>query len=448
MTRMNRKDEYGVLVLYYIGRGLYYVHMLYFLRFLSSNKEELYRGIHNAIFLFSGVNLSTSVTYYFADFCEDPKKKSTFFGWMFLATTLWYMLFVGGFFCLDHFLESFSKPGFYRVYNYLLLIIFHGYLVSLSILLKAWSVVLGRIFWPNFLQHIVLKLFTILILYLYMCYGFSFEVLILLMLAPYCLHLLLMVGYLYWLGELRLHLNMKILPDGFIGSFITYNLFIVVLSDCVLTLLRVCTWMVTKGLPAERLLYLRISTLVSLIDIPVKLSRQTIAPLMARLLKKQDHLMVGRLYRKQLFKQICVAGATFFVLYMNLYFILDLFGYSFSPEQKAKAAIIFLLYGLVKVFYNLSSISMTLLMLSEYFRYGMVHVVIFLLGCFLCKWLSVHYGLYALLGGLLATVAAMTVVTMGLLWHKLKVHPFSSSILLGLSIILLGVGEALYRMLP
>jgi len=428
------KQSNLVFAFYYIGKLLHYINMSCLLvSLVSLEAQGLYRGIHSTVFLLATIDLGEAVVRFFVSF-KEGRGRASFLGWILVTTTLLYIGLVGlllGFnYVLDYVGGIRSDT---HLTDYFSLIFGMGYVVSLSVVLKTWYSVLHRIVWPNFLQEIVLHGMTSVTLLVYYVGWCSFGELLFLMMVPYVIHLGLMVGYLWWIGAWHIALDFGYLSGAFLRSFAVYSLFMVLPSKVFVMAMRIDMVMISKILGDAPLgVYANIITVALLLDIPLKVVKQSTSPLFAKGLARGAYEWVDKLYKRLTLRQVWLCC---FMLAF-LYAILP----GLAPEKFRDVFMeLFLVVGVAKVVNNLFSISSILLVLSDYFRLSVTVLVVFLVGLLINWWMIVHWELYGAAIGLVCLLSLVGLWFAFLVWYKMGIHPFSRGLLAVLVVTLMVV---------
>ena len=429
---LQKKDNSSriVLILYYISRFIYYFQAFYLLRYWLEREERgVYGLVKSTAFLFGQLDLGDAILRYFPYFRHSKKRKAALLGWVILLNSIIYVLLLL-LFCMWNSRFDGNASAFIP------LIFTKGYLVLLSVLLKSWFSVLRRVVWPNFVQHIIFNLLTIGCFYAYYRFDFSFDNLLLLTLVPNVVHLLLLLGRLYWLGELSISWERRFLPPGFFRSFLLYGFFVLPVSHCFSILMRMDTWMVGQylgwGVAAT---YVALLKLTLFIDVPRKVSKQFILPRLSHLLAKENYKKANEVYKRQVTEQFFISSVTFFFLYLNwswyLVYLPDL-----TTDLKEMFQV-FVLLGCAKVCYNVFYSSIKLLLLSRHYLYSSINLLGFFVGLKTIEWFVQMYGIWGAALGILSFTLLWGLGNMFLVWYTVRLNPLSFPMLYVLPLALL-----------
>ncbi len=420
MKKSNNIIQQSNIVLgsYYIGKLLHYVNMTIILyTLLSEAKYGLYRGIINAAFLLANLDLEEAVMKFYPSFKDDPKKKATFWTWSLLMNSLLFAVIILLFSLAQ--LVGKNSTAQSNIYHYYPLVFFMGYVIQLSKILKSWSMVLQQIAWPNILQNIVLELFIGSTLYAYYMGWLSSKALLLTMPLPYCLHLLLMIAYILYLGKVKIAFNFRYINQSFIRSFLTYALFVLIAGKVIILLMRIDSFLLGK-LWGDQVVgkYMYIISVIVLLDIPYKVTRQSIGPLLANAFNQYQPQKISSLFRLAVMRQLLLASFVFLLLYYNRSYFLEI-------KNPYETTYILLLLGLAKVFDNFFSVGRTVLILSPHYKYSIVLSGLAVINIAINWYLISVWGLYGAAMSMLLTNIFLGSTAFYLVWYTMKIHPFS-----------------------
>ncbi|MEM9737864.1 MAG: oligosaccharide flippase family protein [Bacteroidota bacterium] len=411
-----------VLGSYYIGKLLHYVNMNLILHsMLSQSQFGLYRGINSACFLLANLDLEEAIMRYYPSFSKNKATKASFWGWSIVANTLLFLGIIVAFIIMQ--LVSKNSVSNSAIYHYYPHIFFTGYVIQLAKMLKSWSAVLQRIVWPNVLQNIVLEIFIGLTLYGYYTHYLSFKVLLLSIAVPYCLHLLFMIFYIGYTGQVKISFDTNYINKKFIKSFLTYSLFVVVASKIITLLMRIDSLMLAK-LWGDNVVgkYMHIFGVVLLLDIPYKVSRQSVGPLLAHAFENSNQKEAGYLFRYAVIRQLLLASFVLMILYYNM-------SYFLPTQNQQEYQYLLCLLGIAKVLNNFFSIGRILLVLSPYYKLSMIISGLAFINIGINWYIIRLGGLYGAASAILFTMLFLGVATFYLVWYTMRIHPFSWQLL-------------------
>ena len=433
-----KKSSSIVLLLNYIGRLLSAVNAFFLLpAFLSLEELGLFAGIHHMVFLLARFDLGQGIIRYGAKLRDNERGKAAFLGWMWVASTFFYFLVIAIFFACKSFLVTHFAPKAPDVIHYLPLILTLGYIVLMNVTLKAWYIALDRVLWPSVFQHVILNL---LLIVLVICYGWgllSFEQLLFATALPYIGNLGLLLGDLWRRGELFVCWDSQFFNKSFTHAFVLYTFFTLLASSMAMLMIRIDNIMVFGmcGKKAEGI-YHTVAFMALLLEIPMKVVKQTSASHVVRLLEQQERKPLNDLYKHVTHWQFVLTSLCFVLLYTYIDCIL----YAFPADTVAVMKQLFLLLGIAKLIDNLFRMGSEILLLSRYFMWSIVSGGLVLLGTFANYRLILSMGMY---GASLATGMTLLIggsISSGLIWHRLGIHPWSWSLLcwIGITLVVLG----------
>ncbi|MEM7361786.1 MAG: hypothetical protein AAF335_02120 [Bacteroidota bacterium] len=421
------KKGHLILLLNYLGRLIAAVNTFILLpTFLGLADIGLYAGIHHMVFFFARFNLGQSIIRYGTPFQSDRQAKAAFLGWIWLSSTVGYMATIALFYLFKAPLVAFFSLKTAELADYTFLTVWIGYIVLLNVILKSWAIALDRVVWPSFFQHVVHNLFFAVLITLYGRGYLSFEQLLIGTAIPYTVNLLLLLLELWYRGELRIGYDARIFNRDFICLFLQYSFFTLLSSSMAMLMLRIDNIMVVSmcGKETEGM-YHTMTFMVLLLEIPMKVVKQTRAGRVVQLFEQGDNGRLHSLYQSTTCWQFASTGLCFLLLYTWFDYLLG----AFSPQAIEQMKWLFLLLGIAKLFDTLFRMGSEILLLSPYFVWATVSALLVLLGT-----LGNYYLIYAIgvEGAPIATVLTLVIggtISSYVLWRKLGLHPFSWQLL-------------------
>ena len=416
-----------LLLLNYLGRLLSALNKLLLLPiYLLPGQLGLYGGIHEMVFFFVKLDLSQGIIRYGAVLKEEKKKKGSFLCWALVAnTTLYISLMALLFLFRSSFIRFFIKKS-PEVISYLPLIIFLGYIVLLSVTLKARYISLGKIILPTFSQHIIVQLLTGLTTLLYGYSFLSFHQLLLITPLPYIIHLTLLLTHLWRAGELRLYFSDQFFNFSFLRTFMSYSLLTLIAKNTSILMMSLGSLMVLGMCGKEATGIYKSATFIALLlDTPMKVVRQVAAAPVIQLLKEENYKSLHTLYQQTTVQLFGLVTLFFTLLYCNI----EKITYAFSVEIGEEIKSVFLLLSMAKIVDSLFGISSSLLIFSRYFALSLFTVFLLPMGILANYSMIQGYGMH---GAAIATIFFILlegIIRSTIVWHKLTIHPYSPQLI-------------------
>ena len=437
MKKISFKSSYSVLLLNYIGRILSAITNFILLpTYLGTSSLGLYAGMHHMVFLLAKIDLSQGILRYGPKYDGKKGGQAAFLGWVVVASTLLYGALIGIAFFFKGALITYFTPKAADIIYYLPWVALWGYVVLLNVTLKAYAIAFNRVFWPSFFQHVVLNVLLIGIIYGYGVGYYGFDLFLLGMACAYGINLLLLCFDLWQRGELRLSWDSRFFNLSFMRSFGRYSMITLVSGNLSMLMLRIDNIMVLAMCGKEsETLYHSVVFLGLLLEIPMKVVKQTWGAHLVKLLNQKSYDDLQKVYKEVTYWQFASSTLCFMILYTYIDYLL----FAFSKEDLAIMKGLFLCIGLSKLIDNIFRLGSEIVILSPYFTWGIVNALLLLLGIgnnyFMIRWIGV-------LGASIAT--GMTLLLGGgfslfLIWYKLKINPWSVQLAWAIGITLLGI---------
>ena len=298
------------------------------------------------------------------------------------------LLFIGfTLFCLLSFALQDSIYAFYAEKNKEnsnpLLLQFLPYTLGFALLLALVEVLSAyisnfhRVVVPHIINNLLIKIaLPVLILLFYFNY-IDHKQLVHLFLIIYLLNVLLLVGYLAYLKELKIQLRFNYLTKSRARTMGTYALFGILGSVGSYLATQIDIFM------AGSMINLKTTGVYSLalffattIEIPMQAMVSIISPIVAEAAKNNDYEEIGRLYQKSSITLFLAGAFIYCLIVLNLDYLLNLLP---KGEVIRGGKLVIYILGAAKLFDLLTSINGYIINYSKYFRFSL-YTLLFLGG--------------------------------------------------------------------
>ncbi len=422
MRKIIKQSSISVF-LYYVGKIIGFLNKVYLLPLvLVSSNLGLFLGVNALAHVLARFSLRKSIIRYSMYWRGDKQKKGAFLGWVFVATTLVYVFIVVLFLVFKNALISFFNKNSPELIIYLPLGFVLGYLIVFNITLKAWYTTLGRVVYPNFLQHIILQSLISLVILLHYFEILSFRGLLLGMILPYTINAFLLIAYLWHIGELYINFDCCYFDRAFIYSFGVYSLFMLMGSSMALIVVRMDILMVLGMCGKHKAgIYGTVASIAMLLEVLNRVAKQTTSPLFVEMLVSKNYDRLAISYKKYTLYQFFFSSVLFSLLYANHSYLL----YALPTEAINVSKQIFLLLTIGELIQNLFNTSYTILLLSKYFKLSIFAFLVLFLGLVANYFMIGRWGLVGAAGATFGSLLVSGLFTCWVIWYKLGIHPFS-----------------------
>ena len=421
-----QRESIKSTIISYIGAGLgFFNQMILFTSFLTT--DEI--GLANVIILiaisysqFSGLGASTVILRFFP-FFRDKKAghNGLLFGILSLVTVGFLMvslIFWGfhaeivGFFSKNApLLTSYINFVVPLAYCWILLEVFDSYLRSL------YKTVISTL-----VRDVFKRIGVMISVGLYALEWLTFEKFVLIYIVLHCALPLVLIGYAFYLGQLKLRPNFGRVWQQMYKQVLTYGMFSL-LAYSAAQLIGYIDSIMLSGMigESEAGVYTISLFATSLIVIPGRALIKVTSAQVADFWQKKDFGRLGETYKQTSVLSLVVATYCFLGIWINRDNMFAIIG-----EEFREGAWVLLFTGLGRVVSMWIGFSAYILNLSKKYIYGFwINVFVIVFGVILNYFLIKTYGIKGAAMATLFTLAIANLIRISLVWQFFKLHPFT-----------------------
>jgi len=335
--------------------------------------------------------------------------------------------------------EKYLKANYWLLPALLVLIVYFD-------VLSAYLAALLRPSITQFFKDLVARLITTLLILLFYWGIITEELFIQLIVGKQLLLILASYWYLRRMGEWKLRINWSAFPRAKLLEMGNYNLFNLLSGVGSQLINRIDSIMIPAILTfSENGIYSIYYFITTIIIMPYEAVRQIVTPLIAEAWNQNDQQQIKTIYRRTARAATAVALLIFIGIAANLDNAVLLIG----PEI-ATGKMVAIWLGLGQLTYCVSGYNVTILSLSERFRWDLLVKFLSVVLTITTNYFFIHA--YGIVGAAIAT-ATTIVLTNGvyqyLIWRYFRMHPFSWQLvgLLFLAVLVFG-GQYFWPPLP
>ncbi len=314
-----------------------------------------------------------------------------------------------------------DRPALYRDYL--------PYLIPMSILLAFFQLFYNyctnfkRIVFPAIFQNLIKVTLPIVIL-LYFMNVITLDAVINIILINFVMSLAAIIGYVYWLGELKLKPDFKLFDKPIlkkIANYAVYGLFGGIGS---VLAFRIDSLMISTMLDFENNGTFAIALFIaSVIAIPTNAIGQITAPILSEAFKDNDLAHVKMLYQRSSINLLIVGLLLFVGIVASAK---DLFSIMPNSEELQAGYAVVVLIGFSKIIDMGTSINNQIIDYSKFYRFRLYALLLLAVFNVICN--LVFIPKFQIAGAALATLASITLYNLVkfiyIKW-KLDMQPFS-----------------------
>ncbi len=283
---------------------------------------------------------------------------------------------------------------------------------------------------PNITQHVLQRLLQTAAVVGYYLGWWGFHAFVHAFVWGYFLPSLVLLLYLGWLGRLSFRYQPGLFRSRLFGLILTYGLFTTLTETTLILVSRVDIAMLGQMVgEAGAGTYGLAFFIATLISVPARSINAIAIPLVAQHQQRKAWEEVRVLYQKTAINNLLIGAWVMIGIWINL----DPFFELFPKHAMGKWAVIWIGLGtLVSVG---TGISRAILIHSRLYRFDL-YANLVLLGLVVLSnlWLIPRLGLTGAAIATAGSVLLYNAVSVGMIWRKLRIHPFSARHLLALAL--------------
>jgi O-antigen/teichoic acid export membrane protein len=293
-----------------------------------------------------------------------------------------------------------------------------------TVVYETYSSLLERIVVPKFIKEILVRLMTIIIIFLFFLNVISLNQFIFLFVCVYGVATLLIILYVNSQQRIRLKPQLGFLKKGLRNDMLKFMLFMISVGVGTSISGKIDVFMISQKISLTGTGIFTIAFfMASFIEMPSRAISQITVPFVSQALKDNDMPRVNMLYKRVSVNQLTIAGLLFCLIWINA----DNF-FSIMPNgeiyRTAKYVILFI--GAAKLFDAVTGINSAILGNSRYYYYSLLFIFILAIISVINNLLFIP--IYGVVGAAIATALSIFLFNTCMVlfvWWKLKTQPFS-----------------------
>lgn len=429
----------------YIGVLIGYINIIWVLPYcLSTEQIGLLRvmvdvsTIFSALFTLGMVNASQK---YYPFFSEEAKKGNAFFLLTLGIPALGFLIFTVLFFLMhDTLLAPFVKHA-------QLLVTYSWWLLPLTGIMIFYMMFeteagnLLRIAIPKFIREVLLRILTSFIVVLFFLKVLSFTKLVEAQVAIYAFAALAVLVYLFRIRKFSLKESLEWPSREHLSEILTYCLFIIVGGVGSMIANKIDSLMVSQMMEnglSKNGVYTTALFIATIIEIPGRAIISIAIPVISHALKENDIPKIEQLYKNSSTIQFTVGLFLFLGVWLN---IDNVFSIMPRGEEFAAGKYAILFIGMAKLMDAMTSINMTILLNSKYYKISLLLILVLGGVTILTNlWLIPIYGITGAAMATALSILLYQLIATSYLYYRYKILPFSMSTIKALMTGLIVVG--------
>ncbi len=167
--------------------------------------------------------------------------------------------------------------------------------------------------------------------------------------------------------------------------------------------------------------------LATVIEIPTKSIYQISSPIVSQAFKKNDLSSIDKLYKKSSLNLLVIGVFIFSIIWLNMENIFQIMS---NGDDMRPYKYLFLFLGLAKLMDMLTSINGFIILYSKYYKYNLLFIGIMAVSNIISNFFFINW--YGIIGAGIATaisISTYNIIRSGFIWYRLKMHPFSTKMI-------------------
>ncbi len=393
--------------------------------FLTKEELGLTRILYSFAFLIATLipfGITNATIRFFPLFKNEKEKHHGYFGFMNIFPLIGFVLATLFVLLLKHFIMNqfrTQSPMFLDYFNYIFpLMFFCSFITVLSVYCNTnfKSTI------PSFLNDVIVKLFTIIVVSLYFLKVVDRDGFILLYVSVYGIQLVVLLGYIFYFDKPGFKIDWAFLKEKKIASLIRYGLLLWFAGLSSIGLKYFDTIMVGKYMPLAFVgIYSIAAFIPTIIEAPANALERIGSAKIAFAWSNNDLSQIGEIYRKSSLYMLLVGALMFLNITVNIHTVL-----SFLPDGYQQGESVVMIIATGTLFNMATGLNVPILFNSHKYKAGAILLI--LLAVFVLFLQMIFIPVFGLNGAAMATSVAAFLYNFFLfylVYRYFKLQPFT-----------------------
>ena len=395
---------------------------------------------------FSALGFANAGVKFFPYFRDKTKQHQGFLAFFLGVPVVGFLLVTLLFFLFRPYIIGYYAKESPLILEYYFYIIPLGLFTLLFNLFNAYLTSLYKTVVPSFVQDLLLRLLTTVILLGYAASLYSFEVFLLLFVGVNCSVALFLFIYILWLRQFFIRPNLKALEKMPIANMVRYGSFSFLGNVSNTLIITIDSLMIGHYIGLDGVgIYTTAAFIASVILIPGRSLYKIALPQIADFWKTENTPALAKLY-KQVTRMNLVIGC---LLFIGIWANIDNM-FSLLPSGYSQGRYVILFIGLARLFDLATGLNGLILLTSSKYRYDLIFNILLSLTTIFTNYLFIPT--YGIVGASFATMGTNILINLLRLlfvmyWFRMQPFDKTSWQIIGLAALSYGVGITLPYML-
>lgn len=399
-------------------------------------------GLVTFLVPFIGIGLPSVAIHFFPYFKESKEKRGRFLFVISLMTFISLTIFSLLTYFNMHTIGQYSANA-YLFLNYLPYILSITFCATFLTLLHAYISNFNRIVVPSIIYNLTLKVLQPILVLIYLFGIITFRNILDGLTIVYITIVFLTIYYLNYLGYLEINFK-KIQTEKYLKrSIIDYALFSILINVSASLALQIDKLLVGFMISATAVAIFSVPVLITeAIDVIRKAISGVSAPIVSDSLKNNDINNVNIIYKKSALLQFVIG---MFLLIGVWICADDLYQLMPKGKQYSEGKIIILILGLSRLIDMVTGINTEIIAFSKYYRVNLYMLILLSVLTISSNYILIPlFGMYGIALATLISMFFFNAAKLIFIYKKLKIHPFSKTMLWAILIALITLVTALW----
>ena len=332
--------------------------------------------VATAVLCYPFASLGTNIMTlrFFPEFKDAEKKHHNFLGLLYGLIVVGFSLFVALAYLFKEAIYGFYQDEDPLILAYLTYVIPFTLITAFTYVTTTYISNFQRVVVPHIINDLVIKLALPTFILLFSNQLLTHISLVHSVLGVYTVNLLLLMVYLYWLGEFRLSKNFSFLTRTRIKRMSEYTLFGMLGSFGSLLAFQIDTFMVGSMIGMRPTgVYTMAMFFSNTIQIPMRSVISIVSPIVSQAAQENNYAEIEKLYKKTSITLFISGAFLYGLIVLNLDNLLDLLP---KGDVIREGKYVILLLGAAKLIDLATSINGYIINYSKYFRFSLYAILI------------------------------------------------------------------------